>query len=295
MIHSGFRNHPGPVGMTASYPNIIVRSLFLVFVSLFAGLFPAYGQVSIAPTALFMEDRSPFATLTVANGSETAQEISLSFRFGYSISDSTGNLTMDYDVGEHDFALNDYVNAFPRNFTLEPGERQTVRLAARGLSNREEGTYWTRLAVLASPLSPPIGSLEDNAVTTRININFEQIIPVFFRRGQVTTGLDVDNIRFVQSGERGELLYDIQRTGNSPFTGSFELRILNGEEEPVVQRTANITTYYDMTRSMSIDLSELDAGEYTAELIFTSDRRDISRDNLIQIEPVRRTKTFSIE
>lgn len=255
----------------------------------------ASAQVSIAPTSLFMSERSPYATLTVSNGSDTPQEVTISFRFGYSVTDEEGNLRMEYDVEEHEYAMTENVNAFPRNFMLAPGDRQTVRITARGLGDRQDGTYWTRVSVLASPMSPPVETLAQEAVAARININFEQVIPVFFRRGNVSTGIEVDRIIFEQEGNSGRMVYDIRPTGNSPFSGSVQMRISRNAGQTLIERTSNITAYGQMRRALDIDLSDLDPGEYVAEMVFRSQRRDISQSNLIQIEPVRRTTTFSVE
>ncbi len=252
-------------------------------------------QVSIAPTAVFMTDENPFQNLIVSNGSDTPQEISIDFRFGYPVSDEMGNISMHYDTTAHESSLTENINAFPRNFILDPGERQTVRIAARGFGGFEEGTYWARVAVLASPLSPPVETVADDAIAARITMNFEQIIPAFFRRGEVSTGVNLNDIRFYQDGDQGRFVFDLERIGNSPYIGSIAARIFDADGNEMMEQTSNISVYYDMLRSMTINLSELTAGDYRAEFTLQTQRRDISRERMIQVPPIQQTLDFSVE
>lgn len=261
-----------------------------------AGVEKAAAQISIAPTAVFMTDRSPFANVIVSNGSETPQEISIRFRFGYSTSDDEGNISMHYDTTGHSSSFVNHVNAFPRNFVLEPGQRQTVRLAARGYGNIDDGTYWSRINILATPLSPPVeAETGDDAVAARININFEQVIPAFFRKGDVSTGLNVRDVNFLQDNQQGIFLVDAERTGNSPYIGSTNLTILDSSGVQIHEQEVTFSVYFDIVRKINTDISGLHPGNYTAELEFKTDRRDISGNNLIQVETFTVSKDFSIE
>lgn len=260
------------------------------------GVEKATAQISIAPTAVFMTDRSPFANVIVSNGSETAQEISINFRFGYSTSDEDGNISMHYDTTGHANSFVNHVNAFPRNFVLEPGQRQTVRMAARGYGNITDGTYWSRVNILATPLSLPVEAETGNdAVAARININFEQVIPAFFKKGEVTTGLDVQEVHFRQDNQQGIFLIDAERTGNSPFIGSTNLIIQNRNGERISEQEVTFSAYFDIVRRINTNLDGLTPGDYTAEFEFKTDRRDISRNDLIQADTFTITKNFSIE
>lgn len=258
---------------------------------------PLQAQVSISPTSIFLQDRAPFANVIVSNGSSNAQEVSISFDFGYSVSNEEGNVSMYYTDEENEWDLTEHLNAFPRNFILEPGQRQTVRIAVRGLNQEENGTYWSRVRILASPMAPPLESMADQqTVSARININFEQVIPVSFRNGSVTTGVAVRGIEFHQESlENGYFLIRMEREGNSPFVGSVTTRIRDARGRQVLEQTANISLYYDLNRRFPIDLAELPAGEYEATVLVRSERRDIASGNLIQTEPIQRIQSFRVE
>ncbi|MEX1213059.1 MAG: hypothetical protein WEA36_09455 [Balneolaceae bacterium] len=258
---------------------------------------PVQAQVSISPTSIFLQDRAPFANVIVSNGSSDAQEVSIRFDFGYSVSDEGGNVSMSYPDEENEQDLTDHLNAFPRNFILEPGQRQTIRIAVRGLNQEEDGTYWSRVRILASPMAPPLEAMADQqTVSARININFEQVIPVSFRKGNVTTGVTLHEIDFQQEGpENGHFLIHMEREGNSPFVGSVTTRIRDARGRQVLEQMSNISLYYELNRRFPVDLAELPAGDYEVTVLVRSDRRDISSGNLIQVEPIQRIQSFRVE
>ena len=253
-------------------------------------------QVSISPTSVFLGEQSPFANVIISNGADQAQEVSIRFDFGYSVSDEDGTISMRYTDEDHERSLTDHVNAFPRNFLLEPGERQTVRMAVRGLTQGDDGTYWARARILASPMSPPAEETGDEGVAARININFEQVIPVFYRKGDSGTGIRIRNADFTQQdADEGYFLVDLEREGNSPFVGSLQTVIRNRDGEQVLEQNTNLSIYYDMKRRISLNIEELSPGDYTAEFTIRSERSDIASRQLLQIRPVETAQNFRIE
>lgn len=107
----------------------------------------AQAQVLVAPTLLFVSDQSRFGTFFVMNRSNVPQEISISFRFGYPVSDSTGNVWMQYDdsLMAQNHSCRSWVRGFPEKFVINPGQRQVVRLLISPPPMIPDGEYWTRL------------------------------------------------------------------------------------------------------------------------------------------------------
>lgn len=252
-------------------------------------------QVSVAPTAVFMSESSPFANIIVSNSSSTTQEITILFRFGYSVSDEEGRISMNYEMEDQSASFTENLNAFPRSFLIEPGQRQTVRLAARGFSDKDAGTYWARANILASPVSPGLETLSDNAVSARISMNFEQIIPVFFKKGSVSTSLEVLQTRFQQEDENGVFLLDLRRTGNSPFMGSALVRFTDSNGRQILERIYNLSAYYDIRRRFEFDLDSFSPGDYTANITFRTQRRDVANADLVPATPVQHIINFTVE
>ncbi len=136
---------------TAVFPDYkpaSMKYLFYCLIILSAFAQSAAAQVMIAPTMIYMDVREPFETFTVINQSDAPQEVSLEFEFGYPTSDEAGNRVFEFgdSIAAESYSLNEWIRAFPRQFILEPGNRQVVRLMVRAPSTLPEAVYWTRLA-----------------------------------------------------------------------------------------------------------------------------------------------------
>ncbi|MAL16725.1 MAG: hypothetical protein CL670_08875 [Balneola sp.] len=235
----------------------------------------------------------------VINNSNTPQEVSVDFFFGYAVTDENGerqNVSGAEDLkGTHSIA--DNVRAFPRNFILQSGQRQVVRIRLTPSNDLQDGTYWTRIKTHSTPESPPVEIGSNENVTASVGINIEQITGLFYKNGDVTTGIKVDGIRSSFQGDGSEqliVLTDFQRTGNSPFLGSITTILKNQNGETMAQGFRSTTLYFDGTQKETLDISGLPSGEYTIQVHFETRRSDISQSDLVQMQPVTSTNTVII-
>jgi len=254
-------------------------------------------QVSIAPTALFFDNQSRFSSLTVSNGGQQAQEISISTEFGYPTS-KNGNLviTKDSAMAEKK-SMATWIKVFPKNFTLQPQQRQVVRFVARPPNDLKPGGYWSRVKIQSNPVSPPIESVGQNQVGAQINLIVNQVIAAQYRTKDAKTGVDVTSIDFAQtdSTQTGQINVSMKQTGNAPFVGSIDLKVTSNKGNTIYQTSTTNSVYTHITRTFTMDLSNASPGQYTISGNITSQRRDISAENLLQIKPVSFQKQITIE
>jgi len=256
---------------------------------LIASFTPATAQVAIAPSTVFISDQTNIGTIYVSNRSDEPQEVSIEFAFGFPSSDEDGNIVMVYDNQEafQNHAINEWVRAFPRSFLLGPRQQQTVRFQVRPQPQAEDGTYWTRVKILANPQTPDIDLAPDeDGIATRITFRFEQIIAAFYKKGNTTTGVNVNQVEVRHEDDRLTLLPHLQRTGNSPFIGSMIARMFNAEGNLVKERQTTTTAYFEEIRRIELDTEGLEPGTYRVELTFETRRGDISPTDLVQAPPV---------
>lgn len=248
----------------------------------------ALSQVSIAPIFVFMDDRNRFGSFVVLNGSSQNQEISVDFIFGYSSTDSLGNGLMVYDDPEvfAKYSVTDWVRAFPRTFVLEPGQRQTIRINARPPTEIADGMYWTRIRTTSNPQIPSVDDLAVEGVRTQITFRFEQVTALFYKKGNLTTGLNLSNIRAERNENQVAALVDINRTGNAPFFGSAHITIRNSDNRVVAESSFPVSIYFDGTRRFSIPVDGLQSGTYTIDTRFESQRNDMPSQDIVQMTPV---------
>jgi P pilus assembly chaperone PapD len=254
----------------------------------------ATAQVAIAPSTVFISDATNVGTLYVSNRSDEPQEVTIEFAFGYPSSDAEGNLVMNYQdsVAYEQFALNDYIRAFPRSFVLGPRQQQTVRFQVRPPAAFADGVYWTRVKVLANPQATEIDVTAEEGITTRITFRFEQVIAAFYRKGQAHTGLNINKVEAIQREGTLVLLSHLQRTGNAPFVGSMTATLFDAAGNPVMERQSTTTAYFEEIRRLEMDVSDLPPGEYRAELVFETRRADMSPTDLVQAPKI--TETISV-
>lgn len=270
-------------------------SLFIALLALSASITQA--QVTISPTAVFLDKNSKVGSFYVSNPSNSAVEVRLTFEFAYPATDETGRVFLNYEDSEAEerFSLVPYLRAFPTTFVLQPDQRQTIRLVGRVPQNSDPGMYWTRMRVSSNQLTPPIGDVDEGQVSAQVSFQIDQVTSVLVQHGNVSTGLQINGSAV--SFENGQLvvLTNVERTGNAPFIGSVRTQILNSRNEEVNSRRSSTSVYFDGHQRVEFDVSSLPAGNYTVITTFESARNDIASQNLIQIPEVSERTTFTIE
>lgn len=253
-------------------------------------------QVSVAPTSLFIDDQNRFETFLVHNNSGQAQEIELEFLFGYPATDEHGATTMRYDdeEAEEKYSAAEWIRAFPRVFILEPGARQTVRFTVRPPAGLSDGLYWTRIKTTSTPAGADIQQEVQDGVSAQISFRVEQVTAGFYRKGSVHTGLSIDGKNIRINGGNAVFTTEVTRTGNAPFLGGMQLRVMDDSGSEIYSAQQNTTIYLDAVRKMEFDISDWPAGSYTAELTFKTERPDIPSRDIAHSAPVTAAADFTI-
>ena len=272
-----------------------MKKLFFLFLLLF-GVFltSAKAQITIAPTMVFVDQQERFGSFLVLNGSDQAQEVSIEFPFGYPVTNSEGNIEMVYDDSSRaqKFGISNLVKGFPQNFVLQPGQRQVVRMTVRP-KDFSDGTYWTRIKTTSSAQNPAVGEETDEGITAQITYKFEQVTTLFYKHGNTNTGIEIQNFTRQNSADNFEFIADVQRSGNSPFLGSIILTITDSDGNTVVEKRTSTSIYFDYRQVFEVAQDELENGEYTAEITFETQRPDVPSDDIIQMEPVSQSISFT--
>lgn len=265
---------------------------------LFLVPFFSFGQVTIAPTNLFIDGNARFGTYMVINGSNETQEISVELLFGYSTTDENGkriNVVNDSTLAPK-YSIAESVKAFPKNFTLAPNQRQIVRLRIVPPSNIEDGTYWARIKTTSSSQTPPLELQANDAVAARVGIKLEQLTGLFFKYGDVTTGIELGDVNTTISDDKTNLdaSINLTRTGNSPFLGSISSKLLDANNNVVAQNFVSTSLYFDKVFTQSLDISNLPSGNYSLVVTFETKRSDIPAEDIIQMQTVSKTTSVTI-
>jgi len=276
---------------------MIKHKRYLIALIILINLQTVSAQVSISPTSLFIDSRQPYATLTIMNRTAATQEVSLDFVFGYPVTDSLGNTMMVYDdsVKASHYSIADMVRGFPRRFVLEPGQRQTVRMTVRPDAQLENGVYWTRIKTTSNPESPPVEESTDGQVNPQITIQFEQLTTLFYKVGEVNTGLSIEDVTVLLGSERAKALTKVEVHGNAPYLGTLNLSVYNTNQELVKEDFTFVSIYQDGISRIEFDTSDLPPGEYTTKINFITNRNDVNSNHIVKAPPVTGQTHFVIQ
>jgi hypothetical protein len=277
--------------------SMTLRYLLATLAVFLLGAVSVQAQVTISPTAVFLDKNSKVGSFYVSNPSNSAVEVRLGFEFAYPATDEDGRVFLNYEDSEAEekFSLVPHLRAFPTTFVLQPDERQTIRLVGRIPQNSDPGMYWTRMRVSSNQLTPPIGEVAEGQVAAQVSFQIDQVTAVLVQHGDARTGLQVHNSNASVAEDRLVVLTDVERTGNSPFIGSVTTRVVGPNGQEVDSRRSSTSVYFRNNQRVEFDASGWSPGQYTVETTFESRRNDISSQNLLQIEDVSERTTVTIE
>lgn len=255
-------------------------------------------QVSLAPTSLFIFETGGIGELFVSNRSEVPQEVNVRFAFQLPVSDAEGNISMETGSPEleAEWGFGDMIRVFPRRLVLQPGETQTLRVQVRPMRDRPDRMFFTRAIVSSNALQQDVGQQEGaEGIRTQINYILEQSIPVFYRKGSNTTGVEVQQVVASRAEGGVSLLVHLQRTGNSPFMGSMGASLFDMSGNQLAETSTSAFLYFDERRRLSLRHEDLPPGRYRVELWFETQRRDMASSNLVQAPRITHSTEIVID
>ncbi|HEX8450984.1 MAG TPA: hypothetical protein VF647_02745 [Longimicrobium sp.] len=265
----------------------------LLLLAMSAGTASRAAAVTVSPTALFIDSRSPTAMLVLFNAGTAPEEIEIGFAFGYPTTDAQGrtNTILTDSAPAGDPSILPYVRAFPRRLTLAPGQRQTVRVLVQAPAGMAEGEYWGRVVVRSRGGTPPI---EQNNGAVRMQLNVETAVAtaVLFRKGTVTTGLAVNGSVARLTPAAVEAEFDVRRTGSAVFLGHLRAEVVTADGRVVGRMEDEMAVYRALRLRYTIPLA---AGAprtgLTVRYTFDTERPDLPAPGAVKAAPVSGTAT----
>jgi hypothetical protein len=190
-------------------------------------------------------------------------------------------------VAYEKYAMDPMVRAFPRTFILPANQQRTIRVRVKPSPGMKEGFYFTRVKILAKPQTPDVAKPVGDVISTHITLNFEQVIPAFYRRGKVTTGLKIEKIDATQKDTLLVILAHLERLGEAPFIGSMIAKLMDAKGKVVSTFQTSTTAYFKVIRRIDLSIAKVKPGSYKMELTFETKRGDMAISDLVQAQPVK--------
>ena len=265
----------------------------LILAALLALAPAAARAVTVSPNALFIDSRTRSGVLTLYNPGTSAEEIEITFAFGYPRSDLAGAISVALadSAAAGEPSVLGFVRAFPRRLRLEPGQRQTVRILMQPPAGLPEGEYWGRVLIRSRGGRPPV---EQQQGAIRMQIDLETVIvgAVNYRNGSMRTGVAVDSARASMhaSGDSVRVVADLTRQGNAAYLGHLRFELVAADGRLLGAVDEDLAVYRSLRKVESIAVP---AGASLLGAVvryrFTTERPDIDPDSRLSAEPVTGT------
>jgi hypothetical protein len=268
-----------------------LRRLFVLgaVLGLSLALPQAAAAVTVSPTALYITHETRSATLTLRNPADRPVEVTIGFVFGYPQNNEAGGVHVPlHEVApEGERSAAEWLRAFPRQVRLEPGERQVVRVLATPPGDLEDGEYWARVVVTTRGGQAPIEQVTEGR-SVRIDMETALVLPASYRKGQLTTGVTVNNAVAEATDEGVALRFDLERAGDAAYLGRVTAEVASSAGEVVASGRLSVAVYRELSRSFIIPWPEgySPGGEYTIRYRFATERPDLPSAGPIRSAPV---------
>ena len=245
----------------------------------------------VAPHAVFIDHRVRSGAVLLYNPGTEPVEVTISTLFGYPVTDSTGAIglrTVDAPDSTLPSALA-WIQAFPRRLTVGPRERQTVRLLARPPAGLADGEYWVRLMIAAQAGRVPItGASDTTAIQVGLTLEVRTIIGVNYRKGAVSTGVTLSNVRAQILGDSLVTWSKLERRGNAAFIGTVRETLVDSTGAVRATYNSPLGVYFTMQPRLATALAApLPRGRYWLRYELVTEREDLDPAVLLKAPAVR--------
>ncbi len=245
---------------------VTMKKIFFSLILIFSFIIPSTSQarLDIVPQKVVIEPRERSGEFTVLN----LQNIKGTFRIELvSFEQSENGVYKELEVPLNpNFDPEKTIRFSPRQFSLEPGGRQKVRLSVRKPADLAEGEY--RFHAKAIRLIQD-DERENTNDTISVVLNVGVTIPVIVRHGNVTSQAKISNTQLIPAGQeenkQPQLKLDIAREGQASTIGRLEVfwQPEGGKNKKIgLVSNANVFTEID-TRHFKISLNEMPIGKGT--------------------------------
>jgi hypothetical protein len=244
-------------------------------------LLPAVASaVTVTPSAVYINSKTRSGSVTLFNTGTRAEDIEISFAFGYPQVDSRGVVIVPISETAPDSepSATAWLRPFPRRIHLLPGQRQVVRIIAEPPANLGSGEFWARMLIKSRGAQAPVEQQTDS-VRTHIEIETVITTAVSYRNGDVSTDLDVANHGATTTDSSVALNLGLRRTGNAAFIGHVHTELLDPKGAKVGESDDDIAIYRAMPRrfvvSVPADRRPKSWAGYTVRYTIDTERPDL--------------------
>ena len=218
--------------------------LFLIFTLVISAISlaaPAMAEkvLFFTPSRVLLNDQDRVEVVNVSNLSSIARAYSISVK---DLIMTEEGVTSEVDSFE--FSARRLVRFVPRQFVLQPGERQTIRVMTRLSKDLPDGEYHSHMQFLENvqkrdEINP---KLRDEGASMQAPLAYSTLIPIIISHGDIQTEIGANSAKIVdgRNGIKGVEL-ELTRSGNGQGTAYIdtEYHFTDGTKATAAQRSTD--------------------------------------------------------
>ncbi len=206
----------------------------------------AVAGLLISPLRIAFEDRERADTLVLINsGSETR---TYRLEWEQKKSKATGGYDLLTEEEAKTFSTASQMIRFsPKQVTLKPNERQTVRLSVRRPKGLLDGEYRSHLLFKQLPIKSKEFSGRGQGI--QLNMLMSYSLPIIVRQGKRETDVQITDIGLAAKSDAMNVELDFKRTGASSSIGNISVlwQAQGSDKEMEVARLNNVKFYHELS------------------------------------------------
>ncbi len=251
----------------------------------------------LSPVRIIFTDRQRVANVKISNPTDEA--ITYTITLITMRKDQKGKLQRVQSETEEEKMVKGMIRYSPRRATIQPGERQLVKLMVRKPKDLPIGEYQTRLQI--SPLQTPTPKTQtENKDHFDIDVLVSSSFPVIIQHGNLTSTVTPQNINIknfpdAPSGMAAEITFT--KTGSGSAFGNvflYHAQNSNGDFRKIGQ-TLDLAIYLPQTeQKATIPLKDITAQELLSGAIRATFQPSFGRVVKRQKERPKSIKDFAL-
>ena len=206
-------------------------SILLVFI-----VHSAWADLLISPTRVALDERQRQATVTLINSGNVTR----TYRVGWSqyVALPEGGYREYTDEEKRRFAgLERFTRISPKQVTLTPGERQSIKILLRQRQPLPAGEYRSHLTLTALPPAQLRQEQESGQTNFKLNMLLSYTFPVLYRVGTPKVSVALDRLSIVTRKENNATFVRVDLSHNDMYSTTGRLVALwqpqGGEQRQV--------------------------------------------------------------
>lgn len=226
--------------------NFHVLKLTSIFVFALLSVQNVHASLLVAPIRVAFEDRDRTQEVILINQSD--KRLTYRLEWVERIANENGSYT-EIDATTDFNTASSFIRFSPRQVTLEPGQRQVIKLLLRKPANLPKGEYRSHLKFVVIP--PSLDEDTDNltgGIAMKMHMFLSYTIPVIVRQGEPRFELQIGDIQQVEKNGKFALRAELLKQSDYSVSGNLVAFQSNDEEQKVVARLNNVNIFHEVSK-----------------------------------------------